>query len=68
MIRSDFEIRQFFIVENSKQRINLNSVTNVSFWESGSSFGIFKQPSNNSPCHLWFKRCCNENLLKVVKN
>ena len=68
MIRSDFEIRQFFIVENSKQRINLNSVTNVSFWEPGSSFGIFKQPSKNSPCHLWFKRCCNENLLKVVKN
>ena len=68
MVRSDFAIPQFFIPENSKQRINFNSDTNVSFWERGSNFGIFKQPSKNSPCHLWFKRCCNEHLLKVVKN
>ena len=35
MVRSDFEILQSFIVENSKQRINFNTgcVTNVSFWE-----------------------------------
>ena len=64
---SDFEIPPFFIFENSKQSINFNSVTNVSFWEPGSNFGIFKQPKN-SPCHLGFKRFCNENLLKVVKN
>ena len=31
MVRSYFEIPQFFIVENSKQRINVNIVTNVSF-------------------------------------
>ena len=68
MIKSDFEIPQFFIVENSKQRINFNTVRNVSFWEPGSNFGIFKQPSKNSLCHLQFKRCCNENLLKIVKN
>ena len=64
MVRSDFEIPQFFIAENSKQRINFNSVKNVSFWKPGSNFGIFKQPLKNIPCHLWFKRCCNENLLK----
>ena len=64
---SDFEIPPFFIFENSKQSINFNSVTNVSFWEPGSNFGIFKQPSKNSPCHLWFKRCYKENLLKIVK-
>ena len=67
MVRSDFEILQFFIVENSKQRINFNSVTNVSFWEHGSNFSIFKQPSKNSLCHLWFKRRCIKNLLKVVQ-
>ena len=33
MVRSEFEIPQSFIVENSKQRINFNSVTNVSFWK-----------------------------------
>ena len=68
MVRSDFKIPQSFIVENSKQRINFNSATNMSFWEPGSNFGIFRQPSKNSPCHLWFKRDCNENLLKVAQN
>ena len=42
MVRSDFEIPRSFIVENGKQRINFNVATNVSFWEPGSSFGIFK--------------------------
>ena len=32
MVRSDFENPQSFIVENNKQRINVNSVTNVSLW------------------------------------
>ena len=34
MVRSDFTIPQSFIVENSnsKQRINFNSATNMSFW------------------------------------
>ena len=68
MVRSDFEIAQSVIAENSKKRINLISVTNVSLWEPGSNFGIFKQSSKNSPHHLWFKRCCNDNLLTVVKN
>ena len=68
MARSDFEIPRFFIVENSKQRINFKSATNVPFWEPGSNFVIFKEPSKYSPCHLRLKRCCNENLLKVVKN
>ena len=68
MVRSDFKIPQSFIVENSKQRINFNSAINMSFWEPGSNFGIFRQPSKNSPCHLWFKRDCNENLLKVAQN
>ena len=67
MIRSDFEIPQSFIVKNSKQRINFNSVTNVSFLKPGSNFGIFKQRPKTSWYHLWFKRCCNENLLKAVK-
>ena len=57
-----------FIVKNSKQRINFNSVTNVSFWEPASNFGIFKHASRNSPQHLWFKKRCNENLLKIGKN
>ena len=48
MVRSDFEIPQFFVVENSKQRINFNSVTNVSFWEPGNNFGICKKASKNS--------------------
>ena len=68
MVRSDFEIAQSVIAENSQKRINLISVTNVSLWEPGSNFGIFKQSSKNSPYHLWFKRCCNDNLLTVVKN
>ena len=67
MVKSDFKIPQSFIVENSKQRINFNSVTNVSFWEPGKNFGTFKQPSKNILYHLSFKRCCNENLLKIVK-
>ena len=68
MVWSDFEIPQSFIVENSKQRINFNTgcVTNMPFWELGSNFGIFKQAWKNSP--NGFKRCCNENLLKIVKN
>ena len=51
MVRSDFEIPQSFIAENSKQRINFitGCATNVSFWELGSSFGISKQASENSP-------------------
>ena len=68
MVRYDFEIPQSFIVVNTKQRINFNSVTNVSFWEPGGNFGIFTQSSENIPYHLWFKRYSNEYLLKVVKN
>ena len=49
MVRSDFEIPQYFIVENSKQHINFNSATNMSFWEPGSNFGIFKQALQNTP-------------------
>ena len=56
------------LLKIAKQRINLNSITNVSFWGPGSSFDIFKQLSKSSQYHLWFKRCCNENLLKVFKN
>ena len=52
MVRSDFEIAQSVIAENSQKRINLISVTNVSLWEPGSNFGIFKQSSKNSPYHL----------------
>ena len=50
MVTSDFEIHQSFIVENSKKRVNFNiiCVTNVSFWELGSNFGILKQASENS--------------------
>ena len=48
MVRSDFEIPQPFIVENSKQRINFNCVKNMAFWEPA-NFGIFKQTSKNSP-------------------
>ena len=60
---------QFLIVENSK-RINFGRgcVTNVFFWELGSNFGIFKQVSENSPQHLWFKRFCNKNFFKKIKN
>ena len=47
MARSDFEILQSFIAEYSKQRINFNTVTNVSFWKPGSNFGIFKKASKN---------------------
>ena len=50
MVRSSFEIPQFFIVENSKQPINFNSVTNVYFWKPGSNFGIFKRPSKSGTC------------------
>ena len=53
MVRSGLEISQSFIVENSKQRINFNSVTSVSFWEPGSNFGIFKQPLKNSITCGW---------------
>ena len=56
MVRSDFEIPQFFIVEYSKQRINFNSVTNASFWKPDSNFGIFKKPSKNSLYDLRLKR------------
>ena len=51
MVLSDFEITQYVIVDNSKQRINFNTgcVTNVSFWELGRNFGISKQTSKNSP-------------------
>ena len=45
MVGSDFEIYQSIIVENKKLRINLYTacVTNVSFLELASNFGIFKQ-------------------------
>ena len=51
MLLSDFVIPQFFIAEDSKQRINFNidCVTNVTFQEVGSNCGIFKQASENSP-------------------
>ena len=51
MVRSYLEIPQSFIFEKSKQLINLNTgcVLNVSFWELGGSFIIFKQASENSP-------------------
>ena len=53
MVRSDFnlgltEITQFIIVENRKRRIDFNSVTNMSFWEPGSNFGIFKEALKKS--------------------
>ena len=43
MVRPDFEIPQSFLVKNSKNHINFNNVTNVSFWEPSSNFGT----SNN---------------------
>ena len=46
---------------------NAGYVADVSFWEFGSSFGTFKQTLENTPKRLWFKRCCNENLLKKLK-
>ena len=49
MVSSLFEITQFLIDENSKQRINFIRVTQLSFWEPVSTFGIFKQASKNSP-------------------
>ena len=49
MVSSLFEIPQFLIDENSKQRINFIRVTHMSFWEPVSTFGIFKQASKNSP-------------------
>ena len=48
MVVSGLEIPQPSIAENSKQRINFNSVTNVSFWEPGNNFGICKKASKNS--------------------
>ena len=35
MVWSDFEIPRFFIIKNSKKRINFNAgyVTNVTFWK-----------------------------------
>ena len=47
---------------------NAGYVADASFWELASSFGTFKQTSENSPERLWFKRCYNENLLKIVKH
>ena len=43
----DFEIPQFFIVENSKQSMNFNTgcVANVTFQKVGSNCGTFKQAS-----------------------
>ena len=51
MAWSHFEIPQLFIVEISKQCINLNKgyVTNVTFEKVGSNGGIFKQASENRP-------------------
>ena len=43
-------------------------VFQMSFWGLGSNFGIFKQVLGNSPWYLFVKRCCNENLLKILKN
>lgn len=68
MVSSDFEISESVIVENIKQRIDFHSATNVPFWEPGSNFVIFKEPSKYSPCHLRLKRCCNENLFKIDRN
>ena len=55
---SDFEIPQFFIFENRKQCINFNKgcVTNVTFQEFGSNYGIFKQALENRPNE--FRRTC----------
>ena len=50
MVWSDFNNSQPFIVENSKQRINLNTqcVINVTLQEVGCNCGIFKQDLENS--------------------
>ena len=60
MIWSDFELSQSFIVENSKQCIHFNAGCAT------------KQASENSPngfhSNYGSKKCCNEDLLKIVKN
>lgn len=51
MIWSDFDILQFYIVENAKQCIDFNTghFTNVSFQKVGSNSGVFKEVSEKSP-------------------
>ena len=76
MIHSDFQIPQFVIAKISKRCINSETgcVTNITFQKVGSSCGIFKQSSENSPNKFHSilisgsKNVCNDNLLKVVKN
>ena len=67
----EIEIPQFCIVESSKQCINFNTgcVKNVTIQKFVSNFGIFKQAleSKRIPQHLWFKRCCCNNMLKIAK-
>ena len=55
---SDFEILQFFFVENSKQDMNFNTgcAKNMTFQKFGSNFGIFKQALENRPNE--FHRVC----------
>ena len=67
----EIEIPQFYIVESRKQCINFNTgcVKNVTIQKVVSNFGIFKQAleSKQIPQHLWFKRCCCNNILKIAK-
>ena len=55
---SDFEILQFFFVENSKQDMNFNTgcAKNITFQKCGNNFGIFKQALENRPNK--FHRVC----------
>ena len=55
---SAFEIPQFFIIENSKQCMNLNTgwARNATFQNVGSNCGIFKQDLENRPNE--FRRIC----------
>ena len=57
MVVSGLEIPQPSIAEKSKQRINFSSVTNVSFWEPGNNFGIFRKASKNN-CNT----CCSKDV------
>ena len=54
---SDFEISQFFIVENSKQFMNFNTgCVSVTFKKVGSNCGAFKRALKNRPTE--FDRIC----------
>ena len=47
---SDFEISEFFIIQNSKKCMNnTGCATNVTFQKVGSNCGIFKQALENRP-------------------